>query len=94
MNCYSYGTDCQGKIGSDGVCVFKELCQPKDCNDADSTYDTDEKCQAYRSGCRSYGLGCTEQTLKACNTYKGTSDDCLKYIGKDGKCEGGSNGYC
>lgn len=30
----------------------------------------------------------------SCNKYKGDAEKCKKYIGIDGKCAEGLNGYC
>ncbi|CAK89836.1 unnamed protein product (macronuclear) [Paramecium tetraurelia] len=95
VNCYYYDKDCDGMIGSDGQCESKnDKCQSKDCANAPLTYYTDQQCQSFRKGCRTTGIGCTDQTLKSCTTYSGDGDQCLKYIGNTGYCEEGTKGKC
>ncbi|CAK87462.1 unnamed protein product (macronuclear) [Paramecium tetraurelia] len=89
-NCYYYDKNCDGMIGSDGLCEQKgDKCQSKDCANAPLTYYADQQCQSFRKGCRTTGIGCTDQALKSCNTYTGDGEQCLKYIGSSGKCEEG-----
>ncbi|CAD8093820.1 unnamed protein product [Paramecium sonneborni] len=95
INCYYYEKDCDGMIGSDGLCESKdEKCQSKECKNAPITYYTDQQCQSFRRGCRTTGIGCTDQALKPCTTYSGDSETCLKYIGSSGRCEEGLKGKC
>ncbi|CAD8101276.1 unnamed protein product [Paramecium sonneborni] len=94
-NCYHYDKDCDGMIGIDGLCESKnDKCQSKECSNAPSTYYADQQCQSFRKGCRTTGIGCTDQALKPCTTYTGDSETCLRYIGSSGKCEEGLQGKC
>ncbi|CAD8187110.1 unnamed protein product [Paramecium pentaurelia] len=94
-NCYYYDKNCDGMIGSDGLCESKnDKCQYKDCANAPLTYYTDHQCKSFRDGCRTTGIGCTDQALKSCTTYTGDSEQCLRYIGSSGKCEEGLKGKC
>lgn len=63
--CSTYtGTNdtCEGYIGSDGNCKGTSdtdaKCAAKVCTDAESSNDTDDLCNSFKSGCITNGKGC------------------------------------
>ncbi|CAD8212117.1 unnamed protein product [Paramecium pentaurelia] len=88
--------DCQSFIGSDGYCELatgKTNCKAKECQNASSSFTTDDNCKAYQRGCISTGKGCVfAKTKPLCKYYSGDNTTCVGYIGSDGVCEGDVGG--
>ncbi|CAD8149529.1 unnamed protein product [Paramecium octaurelia] len=92
--CDSYvGSDCSQMTGSEGQCDngSSNKCQSRKCENAPTTYNTDEKCKEFLNSCITNGRGC-DTSLKQCSSYTGTAEECNQYIGSDGKCTLGTNG--
>lgn len=49
-----------------GVSNVVASCVSVECYEAANTYDTDEKCEKFKTGCKTTGFGCVDASLLTC----------------------------
>ncbi|CAD8206022.1 unnamed protein product [Paramecium pentaurelia] len=76
----------KAKCTNDTAATETTACKPRSCDDSYLTYDNDQDCGNYLTGCVTKGTGCIIDSAP-CSSYTGTPDQCDKFKGnKTNRC--------